>query len=47
MHKDLTKAMDEMQTIFDAIRQGGFSENTLQLINNYVNNILDGTENIS
>lgn len=39
--------MDEMQTIFGAIRQDGFSKNTLQLINSYVNNILDGTENIS
>ena len=36
-----------MQTIFDAIGRDGFSENTLQSINSYVNDILDGTENIS
>ena len=37
--------MDKTQIIFDAIAVEGFSENTLQLINNYINDILNGTEN--
>ena len=36
--------MDKTQIIYDAIAGEAFSETTLQLINNYVNDILNGTE---
>ena len=39
--------MDELSLIFKAIEQEGFSENTLQEINNYINDIQNGTANFS
>ena len=37
--------MDRLKAIYEAISQDGFAERTLQLINNYINDILIGTEN--
>ena len=42
------KGMNESQliAIFDSIRDNGFTEHTLQLIDNYINDILYGRANI-
>ena len=37
--------MDRLKAIYAAISQDGFAERTLQLINNYINDIQNGTEN--
>ena len=45
---EFAKMMDDSRfiEIFDSIRDSGFSAHTLQLIDNYVNDILYGRANI-
>ena len=37
--------MERLKTIYEAISQDGFAERTIQLINDYTNDIQNGTEN--
>ena len=37
--------MDRLQHVFDMIAHEGFADITIQEINNYVNDIQNGTEN--
>ena len=41
------ETMDEMQRIYNAIAHDGFADTTLQIINDYVNDILYGRKNLS
>lgn len=37
--------MEKLPLIYDAIANDGFNENTILRINNYINDIQNGTEN--
>ena len=39
--------MDRLRPVYESIAKDGFSDTTLELINNYINDILNGTENFS
>ena len=41
------RTMDEIQRIYNAIAHDGFADTTLQIINDYVNDILYGRKNLS
>ena len=46
-HTQNSTSMIELDSIYATIRDNGFSEQTIQLINNYTNDILNGKTNLT
>ena len=46
-YTDNSMSTIELESIYTAIRDNGFSEQTIQLIDNYTNDILNGKTNLT